>query len=130
MPADKWPNEPLAALLLRDPFTIVANEFGENRIIVLMSNESEYGDEERARFRLTLARSILLAVAVSRELLSRVPLLPSKKWKSAVANELLTAPWRSVNDGPRPAFRYSALKPMEIGIKICIFEFRYLTSKR
>lgn len=79
MPADKWPNEPLAALLLRDPFTIVANEFGENRIIVLMSNESEYGDDERARFRLTLALSILFAVAVSRELLSRVPLLLSKK---------------------------------------------------
>lgn len=79
VPADKWPNEPLAALLLREPFTIVASEFGENRIIVLISNESEYGDEERARFRLTLARNILLAVAVSRELLSRVPLLLSKK---------------------------------------------------
>lgn len=80
VPADKCPNEPLAALLLRDPFTIVASELGENRIIVLMSNESEYGDEDRARFRLTLARSILFAVAASRELLlRRVPLLLSKK---------------------------------------------------
>lgn len=108
-PADRWPNDPLAALLLRDPFTIVANELGENRIIVLMSNESEYGDEESARFRLTLARSIPL-VAASRELPKR-PLLPSKlKWKSALANELFTAPWISLNDGPRP-FKYSALNP-------------------
>jgi hypothetical protein len=29
-------------------------EFGEKRIIELMSNESEYGDEERALFRLCL----------------------------------------------------------------------------
>jgi hypothetical protein len=28
------------------------SEFGEKRIIELMSNESEYGDEERALFRL------------------------------------------------------------------------------
>lgn len=75
-PADKCPNDPLAALLLREPLTMVAREFGENRIIVLMSNESEYGDEESARFRLTLARSIPLAAA-SRELPNR-PLLPSR----------------------------------------------------
>lgn len=75
-PADKWPNEPLAALLLREPFTMVASELGENRIIVFMSNESEYGDEDNARLRLTLARSIPLAAA-SRELPNR-PLLPSK----------------------------------------------------
>lgn len=112
-PADKWPNEPLAALLLREPFTIVANELGENRIIVLISNESEYGDDDNARFRLTLARSILFEAA-SRELPNR-PLLPSKlKWKSALANELFTAPWISLNDGPRP-FKYSALKPIRIG---------------
>lgn len=112
VPADKWPNEPLAALLLRDPLTIVAKEFGEKRIIELISNESEYGDEDSARFRLTLARNILFVA--SRELLSRPLLLPSKlKWKSALANELLTA-WISLNDGPRPAFKYSALKPVKI----------------
>lgn len=91
VPADKCPNDPLATLLLREPLTIVANEFGENRIIELISNESEYGDEDMARLRLTLARNILFAAA-SRELAKR-PLLPSKlKWKSALANELLTAP--------------------------------------
>lgn len=90
--------------------TIVANELGEKRIIELISNESEYGDEERARLRLT-ARSILFAAA-SRELPSR-PLLPSKlKGNSALANELFAAPCRSPSDGPRPAFKYSALRPV------------------
>lgn len=90
-PADKCPNEPLAVLPLRDPFTIVANEFGENRIIVFISNESEYGEEDRARFRFRLDRSIPLDAA-SREFPNR-PLLPSKlKRKSALANELFTAP--------------------------------------
>lgn len=92
--------------------TIVANVFGENRIIELISNESEYGDEDRARFRLTAARSILF-VAASRELAKR-PLLPSKlNGKSVLANELFTAPCISLNDGPRPAFKYSALKPVK-----------------
>lgn len=90
--------------------TIVANELGEKRIIELISNESEYGDEERARLRLT-ARSILF-VAASRELPNR-PLLPSKlNGKSALANELFPAACRSLNDGPRPAFKYSALRPI------------------
>lgn len=90
-PADKWPNEPLAVLLLREPFTMVASEFGENRIIVLISNESEYGDDDSARFRFKLDRSMPLEAA-SRELLNR-PLLPSRlKRKSALANELFTAP--------------------------------------
>lgn len=48
-PADKWPYEPLA-LDERDPFTIDANEFGEKRIIEFISNESEYGDDDNARF--------------------------------------------------------------------------------
>lgn len=39
-PADRWPYEPLA-LDDREPFTIEASEFGENRIIELMSKESE-----------------------------------------------------------------------------------------
>lgn len=90
-PADRWPNEPLAVLLLRDPFTIVASEFGENRIIVLISNESEYGEDDSARFRFKLDLSMPLEAA-SRELPIR-PLLPSKlKRKSALANELFTAP--------------------------------------
>lgn len=118
-PADKWPYEPLAVLPFRDPFTKVANEFGENRIIVLISKESEYGDEDRARFRLMLALSMLLAVAESRELLSRGPLPLSRlKWKSVLARELLTAaaaPCRSVKDGPRPPFKYSALNPRPAG---------------
>lgn len=88
----------------------MAKEFGENRIIELISKASEYGDEDRARFRLT-ARSILF-VAASREAAKR-PLLPSKlNGKSALANELFTAPCISLNDGPRPAFKYSALKPV------------------
>lgn len=92
---------------------MVANVFGENRIIELISNESEYGDEDRARFRLTAARSILFAAA-SRELAIR-PLLPSKlNGKSALASELFTAPCISPNDGPRPAFKYSALKPVQL----------------
>ena len=108
-PADKWPNEPLAVLLLREPFIMVASEFGENRIIVLISNESEYGEDDNARFRFKLDLNIPLEAA-SRELPSR-PLLPSKlKRKSALANELFTALWISPNDGPRP-FKYSALKP-------------------
>lgn len=41
-------------------------EFGENRIIELMSNESEYGDEERALFR--LCRKLLGRGLVSLEL--------------------------------------------------------------
>lgn len=55
LPADKWPYDPLA-LLLRLPFTMLVNELGEYRIIELISKESEYGDEDKARFRLTLAR--------------------------------------------------------------------------
>lgn len=106
-PADKCPNEPLAVLPLREPFTIVANEFGENRIIVLISNESEYGEDDSARLRFKLDRSIPLEAA-SRELPKR-PLLPSKlKRKSALANELFISP----NVGPRP-FKYSALKPIQ-----------------
>lgn len=49
-PADRWPYEPLA-LEDREPFTMDASEFGEKRIMELMSKESEYGEEERARFR-------------------------------------------------------------------------------
>lgn len=57
-PAERWPYEPLAALLVRDPFIMVAKEFGEKRIMEFISNESEYGDEESARLRLTLARRL------------------------------------------------------------------------
>lgn len=56
----------------------MANEFGEKRIIVLMSNESEYGDDDRARFLLMLARIILFAIAESRDALKRGPLPPSR----------------------------------------------------
>jgi hypothetical protein len=41
-------------------------EFGEKRIIELISNESEYGDDERALFR--LCRKLLGRGLVSREL--------------------------------------------------------------
>lgn len=112
-PADKWPYEPLA-LLLRDPFTMVANELGENRIIELMSNESEYGDEDSARFRLTDARML-----PGRGLFSREPSM--LKWKSVLANEL--GGCRSVS-GPRVP-RYSELRPMPV----CVFFF-FLVSKK
>lgn len=64
-PADKCPYEPLA-LDERDPFTMDANEFGEKRIMEFISNESEYGDDERALF---LEARILLGLG----LLSREP---------------------------------------------------------
>lgn len=53
--ADKCPKEPLALLFL-EPY----NEFGEYLIIELTSKESEYGEEDNARLRLTpiLARGL------------------------------------------------------------------------
>lgn len=53
--ADRWPYDPLV-LLLREALTSEAREFGEYRIIELISNESEYGEDDKARLRLTLAR--------------------------------------------------------------------------
>lgn len=49
-PAERCPYDPLALEDL-EPFTMEAKEFGENLIIELISNESEYGDELNARFR-------------------------------------------------------------------------------
>lgn len=63
---------------------IVARELGEKRIIELMSNESEYGDEDSARFRLTLAR--MLPPPPGRGLPSR-PLPSRLKWKSVLAKD-------------------------------------------
>lgn len=51
VPAERCPYEPLALELL-EPFTIETREFGEKRIMELISKESEYGEEDRARFRL------------------------------------------------------------------------------
>lgn len=51
-----------------------------------MSNESEYGDDDNARFRLIDARR------PARGLLNRDPSM--LKWKSVLANEL--GGWRSV----------------------------------
>lgn len=91
--ADRWPYDPLAAELAREPLTIVARELGENRIIELISNESEYGDEDIARLRLIearidprppppgpreLARDAAAAAAAASRL----------KWKSVLASEL------------------------------------------
>jgi hypothetical protein len=45
-------------------------EFGEKRIIELMSNESEYGDDERALFR--LCRKLLGRGLVSLELAEKI----------------------------------------------------------
>jgi hypothetical protein len=53
---------------------------GEYRIMELMSNESEYGEEDSARFRLTLARILPGRGEFSRE-------LSMLKWKSVLANE-------------------------------------------
>lgn len=92
--ADRWPYDPLAAELAREPFTIVARELGENRIIELMSNESEYGDEDMARLRLMEARieprppppgprePVRVAAAAAAVAASRL------KWKSVLASEL------------------------------------------
>ena len=49
LPALRCPYEPLA-LDERDPFMKETNELGENLIIELMSNVSEYGDIESALF--------------------------------------------------------------------------------
>ena len=49
-PAERWPYDPLALEDL-DPLTMEASELGEKRIMELMSNESEYGDDESALFR-------------------------------------------------------------------------------
>lgn len=59
----------------------------------LISNESEYGDEDKARLRLTLAR-----ILPDRGLLSREPSILNGK--SVLANEL-GGGWISPN-GPRP----------------------------
>lgn len=76
-PADKCPYDPLALLLLLPFISEFTSEFGEYRIMELMSKESEYGDEDKARFRLVkLARKLLAALAPS-----------ILKWKSALANE-------------------------------------------
>lgn len=45
--ADKCPNDPLALLFL-EPYS----EFGEYLIIEVTSKRSEYGEEDKARFRL------------------------------------------------------------------------------
>lgn len=71
LPADRCPYEPLA-LLLRLPLTILAKEFGEYRIIELMSKESEYGEDDNARLRLTLARILPPGPTVVRPGLSRL----------------------------------------------------------
>lgn len=78
LPADKCPYDPLALLLLLPFISELTREFGEYLIMELISNESEYGDEDKARFLLVkLARRLLAA------------LVPSiLKWKSALANEL------------------------------------------
>lgn len=49
-PAERWPYEPVA-LELRDAFMMDVRELGEKRIMELMSNVSEYGDEDSGRFR-------------------------------------------------------------------------------
>lgn len=81
-PADKCPYDPLALLLLLPFIKELTREFGEYLIIELISNESEYGDEDKARF---------LLVRLARRLLALVPSI--LKWKSALANEL--GGWRS-----------------------------------
>lgn len=64
-----------------------------------MSNESEYGDVERARFRLTLARILPGRGELSRLAASML------KWKSALASELA---------GCRSAMAFRALRYSEV----------------
>lgn len=64
-----------------------------------MSNESEYGDVERARFRLTLARMLPGRGELSRLAASML------KWKSALARELA---------GCRSAMAFLALRYSEV----------------
>lgn len=115
--ADRWPYDPLLVLVrdaanaARPPPTLlaaaaaaaalapltraVASELGENRIIALMSNESEYGDADMARLRLIDARiepPTLLAPPPPRprdELSARDA--SRLKWKSVLASELAAA---------------------------------------
>lgn len=104
MPADKCPYEPLA-LLLREPFTNEASELGEHLIIELISNESEYGEDDNGLLRLTLALML-----PGRGLFKREPPPPPAsilKWKSVLPNEL--GGCRSVNVREP---KYSDVRPM------------------
>lgn len=47
LPAERWPYDPLAAEDPLDPLTKDTKQ-GENRIMELMSKESEYGEHESA----------------------------------------------------------------------------------
>ncbi len=63
LPAERWPYDPEAAEDPLDPLTKETKE-GEKRIMEFISNESEYGEQERARF--LLARAFTLALGLAK----------------------------------------------------------------